>query len=455
MAEITRLIFDSLLEKYPGRYDLHQLGLIHFHAVTPANWPIYPTQSITLPDGRGVLSKDDMHGQKTIYDLLKQLEPDILFAYNDPQNLVHLCAEAIKRKHKLVLYVNVDGFPFPPQYECFFNADRIVMATGFSRKVFLSSCHSESTEKLAVIYSPADTTRFAPVLEKDRLELREDLFPNWISPKAFVLGWVGMNQWRKQVWLLYHAIHLLRTGKYVVCRNCQRSSLIDSRHSAEYPMSGMPRGVTGSVTSVTSCPYCASNQLDIAEALDNVFLWLHMAHDSVPTDWPLDVLENLYDVHPGRDIHYTEGLTAKSHLAPSDMATLYQLWDGLLYSSGGEGFGVPAWEAMCTGIPVIYTNYSSHAEFLGNASAGIGVGGVLQPEPSSCILRLVADVSQLLDAVRALYFNRELGFNLGRKGRQYVVRYDRHTQAEKWHRLFQDCLANRQETCVDIRDDMS
>jgi glycosyltransferase involved in cell wall biosynthesis len=123
------------------------------------------------------------------------------------------------------------------------------------------------------------------------------------------------------------------------------------------------------------------------------------------------------------------------------MPVLYRLWDCLLFLSGGEGFGVPAWEAMASELPVIYTNYSSHAEFLRKANAGIPVGGILQPEPGSCILRLVPDVGQALDAVRRLYGDAKLRSSLGCRGRLLTENYSKELVAEKWHRLFQDCLA--------------
>jgi glycosyltransferase involved in cell wall biosynthesis len=98
---------------------------------------------------------------------------------------------------------------------------------------------------------------------------------------------------------------------------------------------------------------------------------------------------------------------------------------------------LPAWEAMCSGLPVVYTNYSSHAELLGQANAGLPVEGILQPEAQSGIWRMVADMPQAIEAVRKLYFNRDLGRQLGAKGRAFVQNYTPEIQAEKWHRMFQ------------------
>lgn len=41
LAETTRLIFSTLLDRHPDQYDLHQVGLCHCYAVTRPRWPIY------------------------------------------------------------------------------------------------------------------------------------------------------------------------------------------------------------------------------------------------------------------------------------------------------------------------------------------------------------------------------------------------------------------------------
>jgi len=438
MAETTRLIFNTLLNKYPNIYEIHQIGLKHVHAVTTSAWPIYPTKAVTLPDGGLDIAKDDLHGKETFQALLPSLKPDIVFALNDPQNVEYLCVDATKRNYKLVLYVNFDGFPAAKAYNNLFKADRVMISTDFGKHVFLSGNPSHQTEKVDSIYKPADITRFVPVSDVEKIGLRQDLFPPWMPTTAFVLGWVGFNQWRKQVWVLYQLIHLLRTGRYLICPECERAGLIDSQSSTEFPMSGAPRGFTSCAWD--SCPYCGSPRAHFAEPLENVFLWLHMLRDSLHGAWPVDLLETLYNVKPGRDIHYTEGIGERSHLAPEDMPTLYQLWDALLYLSAGEGFGLPAWEAMCTALPIVYTNYSSHAELIGNPSGGLPVRGVLQPEPRTCTLRLVPDISQTLQAVRRLYFNRQIGIELGKNGRAFVQGYANEVQAERWHRLFQEVV---------------
>jgi len=167
--------------------------------------------------------------------------------------------------------------------------------------------------------------------------------------------------------------------------------------------------------------------------------------------WSKVWLEEQLDAKPGRDIYYTDGHKVENAWAPADMPVLYQLWDCLLYLSGGEGFGVPAWEAMCSALPIIYTNYSSHAEFLGKAGAGVPVGGMLQPEPETCIWRMVADLAQTIEAVRKLYFARKAGRTLGAAGRFFVQSFTPQLQAARWNRIFQTLVSESGESTGSAR----
>jgi glycosyltransferase involved in cell wall biosynthesis len=249
---------------------------------------------------------------------------------------------------------------------------------------------------------------------------------------------IRRNRWRKQVWLLYKVIHYLRRGKYLVCSNCGNVSLFDWD-----PLERCHLDQTQSVLESRPgykydvCAHCSSSSVETAEPLRDIFLWLHMSDDDPRGDWPLGWLEYEFGVERNQDVYYTEGCGIKAALSPQDMPTLYQLWDCLLYLSGGEGFGLPAWEAMCSGLPVVYSNHSSHAEFLARAEAGLPVDGVLQPENKTGYWRMIADVPQAIAAVRKLYFNRELGSQFGANGRSFVQEYTLEIQAERWHQIFQ------------------
>jgi glycosyltransferase involved in cell wall biosynthesis len=443
LAETTRLIFGNLLDQYPGAYELHQIGLFHCYAVTTPRWPVYPTATLKERDGKLNFVADDRFGQKTFFRLLPQIQPDLVFVFGDPYRARPFCLPPDKRKYALVLYVNFDGMPLPPGHATGLDqADMILAKSEFSMNVLAHALPESAKGKLGYLYSPADTQRFKPISETEKAEYRRELFPSWMPPDAFVLGWVGRNQWRKQVWLLYKVLHYLRSGEYLVCDQCERVSLFDWDPMRQQHLKGSSETLESRPGyTFDRCACCGSLKVSQAAPLRDVFLWLHMAEEP-EEGWPLPWLEQQWGLRRDRDLYYTPEHGLKSALDPADVPTLYRLWDGMLYLSGGEGFGLPAWEAMCSALPLVYTKYSAHGEFVSRANAGFPVSGILQPE-QSCIWRMVADVPQVIQAVRRLYQDRALGKQLGLNGRRFVEQYTPEIQVPKWHELFQRVLIQR------------
>jgi glycosyltransferase involved in cell wall biosynthesis len=438
LAETTRLIFGTLGSKYPDCYDIEQIGLSHCAAVTHAQWTVHPTAARKDKNGELMLLPEDRYAEQTFARLLPVIKPDVVFNFGDPQNVLHICIPPDKRQFKLVLYLNFDGLPIPASYGPILrHADLLLTKSEFSMQVVANCLPEVCRGKLGYMYSPADTARFAPTGEAVKTKLRRELLPSWIHEDAFILGWVGRNIWRKQVWVLYKVLHYLRKGDYHICLDCGRVSLWDwdpSRHRTLKDDQLVLESRPG--YRYNCCGQCGSTEVKAAQPLADLFLWCHMADEPNPP-WPLRWLEQQFDVLRDRDVYYTEEYHLKSALAPDDVPTLYHLWDCLLFLSGGEGFGLPAWEAMCCALPVVFTNYSAHGEFLTRANGGIGVGGILQPERTNCIWRMIADIPQVIEAVRKLYLDRQLARQLGRNGRQFAERFSLAQQVEVWHRILQ------------------
>ena len=51
-------------------------------------------------------------------------------------------------------------------------------------------------------------------------------------------------------------------------------------------------------------------------------------------------------------------------------------------------------------------------------------------------MRIIADLSQSINAVRKLYFNADLREALGRNGNTYVRQFDTHTIGQLWNKVF-------------------
>jgi glycosyltransferase involved in cell wall biosynthesis len=432
MAEAIRLIFGALLDRYPEYYELHQVGLTHSFSVASPRWPVYATKGAAAESGEMVtFDVADLAGEKTFPEVAQRLQPDIVFGFNDPQRLLHLCKPANERNHKLVLYVNFDGLPFPPVYgNLLKDADAIVTMSAFSRQVLLGAMPMVRADRLSYLYSPADTNRFVPPSPSQKSRLREEMFPPWMPRDAFILLWVGRAQWRKQVWILYELISHLRKGLYFACSRCRRVTVSQT-------------AFCGGTRTVQCCRHCGGEERSLFPGSENTFLWLHTPEEE-QEDWKRAELEEHFELSSESDIHYTAGHKVGNWKLPAQMPSLYQISDCLLYLSGGEGFGLPAWEAMSSALPVVYTNYSAHGEFLSKAQAGFPVSGILQPEPKSCVWRMIADVESAIAAVLQLLLDSALRTKLGTDGRHFVERFTPEIQAEKWHWLFQTIAKDRQ-----------
>lgn len=150
------------------------------------------------------------------------------------------------------------------------------------------------------------------------------------------------------------------------------------------------------------CPICGHKEWARASPLENIKIWLHTPVGKEAGCWNLSDLEDIYGLVEGKDVIYSNMCDSRSHFSPGQMPSLYQSWDALLFLSGGEGFGVPVIEALASGLPVVYTDYSSHAGIMKDANSGIAVPCFLQPEPGNSILRAVPDIYAAADAIKRL-----------------------------------------------------
>lgn len=295
LAETTRLIFYPLLDKYGDQYELHQIGLFNTNPVTPPRWPIYPTRVEKNPNGSNRFREQDRYGQETFPEVVSKLKPDIVFGYGDPWYVQHMAKNSNIKDYALVLYLTYDGTPYPPNdQEWLKNADKFVTLSHFSKHVIKSCMPQLDESKVDVMYSPADVHRFCPPSEEERASLRKNAFPGHIPQDAFVMGWIGRNQWRKQVWKPYEVLHYLNSGGYFVCEDCGEITPIDWDPGAQEFLDGTGRTLASPPGfEFDHCIHCKSSNIKRAEPLKDIFLWSHMA----PEDrfWPMEVIHKQFN----------------------------------------------------------------------------------------------------------------------------------------------------------------
>ena len=126
-------------------------------------------------------------------------------------------------------------------------------------------------------------------------------------------------------------------------------------------------------------------------------------------------------------------------LDPKVLADLMSTWNALLYLTGGEGFGVPAFESLMCGVPVIYANYSSHVDFCKHGGLPVRVGQFV-PEFAFGINRSVVDSGDAVKQILWAYRNQDKLWDLGKKGRMFALTKNLTTTVDQWHKMFTEMM---------------
>jgi len=416
-AEVVRNIISGIIHKSPDAYEIKQIGLVNVSAVTKVPWEVIPTRTV-INNGLIAIDNKDLYGELTIPEVVDSWNPDIIFIHNDPWPATKQLS-VIPSTIRVIVYLSVDGIPLDSSVSNLHLAARLVTMSVFSKNALLQIPALRGLS-IDVISAPADIRRFNPPSEDKKREVRNDTLPEPYRTKQFVIGWIGRNQWRKQMWVNYHAISILKRGDYKTCIKCGALSSLDDAQAY--------------------CCKCGSCKMEVGKAIDDILLWIHMPTGKVRGSWDLSKLESFYGLAEGVDVYYTDGCDQHSHIRPEDMPFLYHSWDALLFCSGGEGFGVPALEAMACGLPIIYSNYSSHAEFISKAEAGVCVNGILQPEESSSMMRFISNPHSIAEAILDLRRSHEMRLRLGKNGRSYSESVSVEIISSKWIETFEDCI---------------
>lgn len=108
--------------------------------------------------------------------------------------------------------------------------------------------------------------------------------------------------------------------------------------------------------------------------------------------------------------------------------------DCFAFPTHGEGFGLPAIEAMCVGLPTIGTNWSGMSEFIGDERYSYPLDYKLVKVPhgdwrgypdrmhTGGMEWADADEDQLVEYLREIYKDRDKANAKGKKAREYVLK---------------------------------
>ena len=405
-----------------GKYEIVQQGWFKMKEIEKVPWNIVPTNMNTNPDGSKAPVEQDKWGAQSFPGLLHQLKPDLIWTLADTYMIEHIGALKPKFGYKYIQYMPIDGTPTPQRYKKIINdADTSIVCSNFG---------AEAVEDLTgrrpeMVYHGVDANLFHKYSNEKKQQLRREVSESIMD--KFIIGWVGKDQTRKNPWNLFEVIYFLSSGNYVTCNCCGRVT------RGEYN-----RQKRALVSMPTSCKHCRSEDVAVAEPMDNAVLWMH-AYNQPNIGWDFNLHRDMYNL--GDKVIFTTKLTQDDGLKVAEMANLYNMFDVFTSLSGGEGFGIPLIEAQACGVPVVYTNYSGQAEIC--VEGGLSVDCELYPEPISSIDRGMADINHAIEQFAKLYKDKELYGDLSQKGRlEMLTSFDHDLLATQHHEIIMNTMKN-------------
>jgi glycosyltransferase involved in cell wall biosynthesis len=441
LAETTRNIFIPLIRRYPDKYEIHQLGFFHFAPKEPVPWPIYQTRINQTPQGPQP-DMADKYGEHSFHDLVQRVKPDIVFGYGDMWHFDHLLTSPMRNTYRMVAYYTIDGQPYYGHLHAdgttewgkkLSKTDRLVVLSHFGKKTLERALPEIKGKQIDVRYHPLDMSRFRPLEIHEKIEMRKKMLPSNIDPTSFFIGWMGRNQFRKQNFKLWETLHYLVYGDYIECNNCNRITAKEWDHSGRKQLDPSELTLYDAGYDYSVCWHCKSNSITPGKPIDDIHMWLHMPKND--PGYNPDLHERIWNV--GHKCIYSSA-TDNGGNTLQQVAAIQSVWDMMYYPSGGEGFGNPPFETMANAIPIVFSNYSSHAEFC--KFGGLPVRVTYQPEIHHGIMRSTVDTNHAIEQILKLYRNRDLAKLLGQRGRAFVSQFDCNVLAPTWDTVFTEMM---------------
>lgn len=445
LSETARHIFIPLLQKYPEKYDIHQLGYFHLGGVEQVPWPIYPTKMTQTPQGVN-FDHEDRYGQKSFDPLVAQLNPDIVMGYGDMWHFEHMLSSPLRNSYRLLTYYTIDGQPYYGHLEAdnstdwgkkLLKADEVIVLSHFGKEVLERGCPELKDKNIKVMYHPLDMSRYPNLSDQQRLDVRDKILPKQLSRSAFICGWLGKNQFRKQNYKLWEVTHYMVYGDYIECNNCKRITIKEYNHTTRETKD--PDKYPGELDKITMyshdyrydhCWYCKSKSITPGVPNPNFLMWFHMAKDD--PGYNPDLHERMWKV--SNNCVYTSNLRGLYGVKASDVAMLLCSWDCFFNPSGGEGFGNPMFEAMAAGTPLVYSDYSSHSEFC--KFGGLPVRCTYQPELIHGIQRAAVDTAHAIEQILKLVRDQQLRKTIGMRGKIHASQFAIPHMVTAWDQIF-------------------
>lgn len=371
-------VTESILRELHPHFEFHQLAINYRGDPYEIPWKLYPAG---IPgDGLGL---------KRIPELIQKVNPDLIFCVND----FWIQAEYLKviysvdKTLKVITYSPVDAGPIDPNWlQSFSKVDLSCVYTEFGKEQLEEGLTFPLKRHIEIIPHGIDSERFyslgpnARQQARVKLGLKEDKN----NPLFIVLN-ANRNQPRKRIDLTLEGFSEFLKGKE-----------------------------------------------------ERVRLFLHMGREDLGWDVVkyarrLGIEEKVILTGPSNG--------GQPNLNDEELNLVYNACDVGINTSGGEGWGLPAFEHAATGAAQVVPDHSACKELWGGAARLIPVDG-RRVQPSTLVDFYYPSVKGIKDCLEELFTDRkaleECSYSCFKRATQEELTWE--VISKKWKKLFEEIL---------------
>lgn len=361
-AKCTRFACEAL---YRAGHEVHVLGINEFGDPHSYPYKIYPC--INPLDGC-----TDPFGVNRLPIMIDRIKPDLIVLLNDPWNVPEYFSYLdwvnegrIAQEMEVINIPPIVGWlAVDSMNQKGAGCNRLAHVIVWTQFAIDELVKGGYTGDWSIIPLGVDTSIFRPL---PKAECRAKILPSQIPDDAFIVGVVGRNQPRKRLDLTI-------------------------RYFAEW-----------------------IKQYNV----ENAYLYLYVS----PTGergCDIKSLVDYYKINGKVIVASPEGFG----MAEESMPIIYNACDVYLSTSQGEGFGLPALEAMACGISLIVSNCGGFGSWIPeNCAFKISCPNTALTAPLNAhpyTIGGIADEKETIGALQKVYLYRELRENMGKNGVEFA-----------------------------------
>lgn len=364
-ARCTHAVCDEL---HARGHEVQVLAMNFFgNPQIQARYPYELWPAMDLTDGG-----QDTFGETRLPRMVRRFQPDVIVLLNDPWNIAQYLERMRvklggldKSYHDVGLppvvgWLAVDAENNPSEHLNYL--EHVVTWTNFGSDELVKGGYTGPT---SVVPLGVDVDQFRPVAQA---HARSKILPVQVPADSFIVGMVGRNQPRKRLDLA-----LCIFGKWI------------TEHQ-----------------------------------IDDAYIYMHVAPTGEQGCELAQVASHYGCAHRLIKATPTVGLGATEETMP----LVYNSFDVYLNTSSGEGFGLPALEAMACGVPCVVSDFSGLGEWTGESAVKVPCSSMQLNAPLNSFAYTIGgvmDIQQGVNALNSMYRNDQLRNMHGKRGQNLAT----------------------------------